>query len=45
MEDLLSVNDLPPFPASIKDGYAVISSDGAGLRQVVGNSFAGKQVN
>ena len=25
---------LPPFPASIKDGYAVIASDGAGVRQV-----------
>ncbi|KAI1284992.1 Molybdenum cofactor synthesis protein cinnamon [Halotydeus destructor] len=25
---------LPPFPASIKDGYAVITADGAGPRQV-----------
>ena len=25
---------LPPFPASIKDGYAVIASDGPGVRQV-----------
>ena len=25
---------LPPFPASIEDGYAVIASDGAGVRQV-----------
>lgn len=25
---------LPPFPASIKDGYAVIAQDGAGTRQV-----------
>lgn len=27
-------DNLPPFPASIKDGYAVISTDGAGLRTV-----------
>ncbi|KAF4523361.1 hypothetical protein B566_EDAN005515 [Ephemera danica] len=33
--------DLPPFRASVKDGYAVITADGAGPRQVVGNSFAG----
>ncbi|XP_059053664.1 gephyrin isoform X2 [Achroia grisella] len=25
---------MPPFPASVKDGYACISSDGAGVRKV-----------
>jgi len=32
---------LPPFPASIKDGYAVISSDGVGVRTVRGEVSAG----
>merc|ERR1719220_3083729 len=32
---------LPPFPASIKDGYAVIASDGPGVRQVRGEASAG----
>lgn len=32
---------LPPFPASIKDGYAVVSSDGPGEYTVVGESRAG----
>lgn len=30
-EDTLAKDDLPPFDASIKDGYAVIASDGAGM--------------
>ena len=33
---------LSPFPASIKDGYAVRHSDGAGVRDVVGESRAGQ---
>ena len=33
-EDVVSSVPLPPFPASIKDGYAVIASDGAGSRFV-----------
>ncbi|RUS89088.1 hypothetical protein EGW08_003151, partial [Elysia chlorotica] len=32
---------LPPFPASIKDGYAVRAEDGAGTRVVLGDSSAG----
>nr|XP_006815801.1 PREDICTED: gephyrin-like [Saccoglossus kowalevskii] len=32
---------VPPFPASIKDGYAVIASDGIGDRQVISDSLAG----
>ncbi len=42
-EGVLAAEPLPPFPASIKDGYAVISSDGAGVRQVVGASNAGNE--
>jgi gephyrin len=33
---------LPPFPASIKDGYAVRFSDAAGPRDVIGESRAGQ---
>jgi len=33
---------LPPFAASIKDGYAVRHADGAGARDVVGESRAGQ---
>ncbi|XP_066587183.1 gephyrin [Prorops nasuta] len=33
--------DLPPFRASIKDGYAVIASDRAGKRKVLGGVKAG----
>ena len=32
---------LPPFPASIKDGYAVHSADGAGVRKVAAAITAG----
>lgn len=32
---------LPPFPASIKDGYAVVAADGPGEYPVVGESRAG----
>lgn len=31
--------DVPSFPASIKDGYAVLSSDGPGNRKVVSSSI------
>ena len=41
-EDVFAKDPLPPFPASIKDGYAVRSSDGgSGVRKVVGGSTAG----
>lgn len=43
-EDAFSKDPLPPFPASMKDGYAVIAGDGPGLRQVIGNSLAGSLV-
>lgn len=32
---------LPPFPASIKDGYAVRSADGAGVRKLFTSIAAG----
>src|SRR5689334_17247608 len=33
--------DLPPFPASTMDGYAVIAADGAGWRELIGDQAAG----
>ncbi|XP_046486911.1 gephyrin isoform X1 [Neodiprion pinetum] len=41
-DDIYAYCDLPPFRASIKDGYAVIASDGKGLRQVLGGTEAGQ---
>ncbi|KAJ9578244.1 hypothetical protein L9F63_005543 [Diploptera punctata] len=40
-EEVFSQDPLPPFPASIKDGYAVLAKDGAGRRKVLGSSIAG----
>lgn len=38
--------DIPPFPASIKDGYALLSSDGCAPRKVMSTSItAGLTVN
>ncbi|XP_059487710.1 gephyrin isoform X2 [Neocloeon triangulifer] len=39
--DCTSLCDIPPYPASTKDGYAVLSEDGAGERKVVGDIVAG----
>ncbi|RZB40929.1 MoeA N domain containing protein [Asbolus verrucosus] len=33
-EDVLSLDDIPPFDASIKDGYAVRAADGDGPRKI-----------
>ncbi|XP_017757999.1 PREDICTED: gephyrin isoform X2 [Eufriesea mexicana] len=40
-DDLHSKYDLPPFRASIKDGYAVLASDGKGRRKVLSGIKAG----
>ena len=40
-EDVFAADALPPFPASIKDGYAVIAADGLGRRIVLGSTSAG----
>ena len=42
-EDIVAVDALPPFRASIKDGYAVMSADGEGQRKVLGQSHAGSE--
>ena len=41
-EDLLAPADLPPFPSSAVDGYALRSEDGGGRLRVVGESAAGR---
>ncbi|KAF0290935.1 Gephyrin [Amphibalanus amphitrite] len=40
-EDVSARVPLPPFPASVKDGYAVLAADGVGIRRVLGASNAG----
>ena len=40
--DLLVEADLPAFPASAVDGYAVRSQDGGGRRHIAGESAAGR---
>lgn len=39
--DVYSKYDLPPFRASIKDGYAILASDGKGSRKVLSGIKAG----
>ena len=43
--DLYSKYDLPPFRASIKDGYAVLANDGKGKRKVLSGIKAGDTVS
>eukprot|EP00250_Pteridium_aquilinum_P007913 c17529_g1_i2 orf=103-2175(+) len=40
-EDLAAPDPLPPYPASIKDGYAVIANDGPGDYPVIAEARAG----
>lgn len=40
-EEIRAPDPLPPYPASIKDGYAVIASDGPGEYPVITESRAG----
>lgn len=44
-KDVHSSCNLPPFRASIKDGYAVLASDGKGERIVLGGVTAGTKVS
>jgi len=39
--DITAQEALPPFPASVKDGYAVVASDGPGTYPVIGQVTAG----
>ncbi|XP_030854974.1 gephyrin [Strongylocentrotus purpuratus] len=40
-EEIKAPISLPPFRNSIKDGYAVLASDGPGVRQVMSDAIAG----
>lgn len=42
-EAIIAKSPVPPFPASVKDGYAVLSADGPGVREVVGPVSAGER--
>uniref|UniRef100_A0A6Q2YEA6 MoaB/Mog domain-containing protein n=1 Tax=Esox lucius TaxID=8010 RepID=A0A6Q2YEA6_ESOLU len=41
-QDVYAKDNLPPFPASVKDGYAVRAADGPGDRFIIGESQAGQ---
>lgn len=43
-EDVVATEDLPPFPASVVDGYALRAGDGRAPRRVVGEVSAGEMV-
>lgn len=45
IDDVFSSYNLPPFRASIKDGYAVLASDGKGRRKVLCAVKAGASVS
>ena len=40
-EDIVAQEDLPPFPSSSKDGFAVIASDTTNPRRLIGEQTAG----
>ncbi len=40
-EDIFAQEPMPPFAASSVDGYAVVATDGPGMRQVVADQAAG----
>ena len=40
--DIRASEPLPPFPASVKDGYAVVAADGPGTYPLVGEVTAGR---
>ena len=41
-ENVCATQPLPPFPASVKDGYAVVAGDGPGEYPVIGEVTAGR---
>lgn len=44
-EDVRATEPMPPFPASAKDGFAVVASDRSSQRRIIGNQFAGHQTD
>lgn len=43
-EDVIALEDMPPFPASAKDGFAVIAQDDSIWRRIVGEQMAGAAI-
>ena len=41
-QDIVAAEPLPPFPAAVKDGYAVIAADGPGVYPIIGAATAGQ---
>ena len=41
-QDVVAQEPLPPFPASVKDGYAVVAADGPGTYPIAGDATAGR---
>ncbi|XP_039751978.1 gephyrin [Pararge aegeria] len=41
-QDIIAKEPMPPFPASVKDGYACLSLDGVGIRKVRAAVTAGE---
>ncbi len=44
-EDVRAAEPMPPFPASAKDGFAVVADDTTEWRRIVGEQFAGYQAD
>jgi gephyrin len=44
-ESLVADRDLPPFPASTMDGFAVIASDVSPWREIIADQYAGNVVD
>jgi gephyrin len=40
-QDVIAPEDIPPFPCSAKDGFAVIAADTTNPRRLVGEQMAG----
>lgn len=43
--DIRASEPLPPFPASVKDGYAVVAADGPGTYPLIGEVTAGRMAD
>ncbi len=43
--DVRAGEPLPPFPAAIKDGYAVVAADGPGVYPIIGEATAGRMAD
>ncbi len=44
-EEVVALEDMPPFPASAKDGFAVIAADRSVWRQIIGEQMAGPAIS